>query len=167
VRKLWQSRIREPLIGLLKQGIAPQRLALSVAIGIVVGNMPILGVSTVLCAAIAIGFRLNLPAIQIAQAAMAPVQIVLIIPFVRLGEWMLRAPPQPLTIKAGLALLGQGVGHAIIVLRDAILHAGFAWVVVAPAAIYALFRLLTPMFERAAEQLAARRGAAGALKVMP
>ena len=56
------------------------------AIGVVVGNIPILGVSTILCTAIALGFRLNLAAIQLTQALMAPSQLLLIIPFVLLGE---------------------------------------------------------------------------------
>jgi uncharacterized protein (DUF2062 family) len=150
----WLRRyIRDPLWALLRQGIAPDRLALSVAIGIVVGNVPILGISTLLCTAIALGFRLNLPAIQAAQAAMAPTQILLIIPFVRLGEWLLGAPRQAVSVKAGLALLGQGVGHAVVVLWDAIVHAGIAWCLVAPAAIFLIYRLLKPFFERAGRQV--------------
>lgn len=150
MKKWLYRRIVVPLLALLKQGMSPQRLALCVAIGVVVGNMPILGVSTVLCAAVALAFRLNLPAIQIVQTAMAPTQILLIIPFVRLGEWMLRAPPQAVSIKEGLALLAQGAGHAIAALRDAILHAGFAWMLVAPVAIFVFYKILTPVFERAA-----------------
>lgn len=147
-----RRRILEPLLALLRQGISPSRLALCVAIGVVVGNIPILGVSTLLCTAIALVFRLNLPAIQLVQAAMAPTQILLIIPFVRLGEWILRLPPQPLSIKEGLALLAQGAGHAIVVLWDAILHAGLAWILVAPVAVFLLYKLLTPVFSRAAAQ---------------
>lgn len=139
-------KILAPITGFLKQGMAPDRLAWCVAIGIVVGNIPILGVSSLLCAAIAIGFRLNLPAIQLVQAAMAPSQILLIIPFVRLGEWLLRAPRQALSIDAGMALIAQGAGHAIVVLWDAILHAGFAWLLVAPPAILLLHKILTLLF---------------------
>jgi hypothetical protein len=152
--KNWLNRrVIEPLMALLMQGVAPRRLALCVAIGVVVGNIPILGVSTILCAAIALTFRLNLPAIQIVQAAMAPTQLLLIIPFVRLGEWILRAPPEPVSLKQGMALLSQGAGHAIAVLRDAILHAGVAWILVAPLAVYSLYKLLTPVFVRAAAQV--------------
>ena len=142
----------QPLLGFLRQGIAPDRLALCVAIGVVVGNIPILGVSTILCACIALVFRLNLPAMQLVQALMAPSQIVLIIPFVRVGEWLVRAPRQPLTIKDALAVLAGGIGHAIVVLWDAILHAGLAWCLVAPFATYAIYRALTPVFVRAASQ---------------
>ena len=146
-------RILEPLLALLKQGISPDRLALCVAIGVVVGNIPILGVSTILCAGIALAFRLNLAAIQIVQAAMAPTQLLLMIPFVRLGERILRIPPQPVSIPQATALLAQSAGHAITVLRDAILHAGLAWILVAPLAVYAIHKLLTPVFVRAAAQM--------------
>ena len=63
--KNWlRIKLVDPLFALLRQGIAPNRLALGVAIGIVVGNVPILGVSTVLCGVIALAFRLNLAAIR-------------------------------------------------------------------------------------------------------
>jgi uncharacterized protein (DUF2062 family) len=150
----WLYRnILGPLLALLRQGVSPDRLALCVAIGIVVGNIPILGISTILCAVIALAFRLNLAAIQIVQAAMAPTQLLLIIPFVRLGEWVLRAPPQSVSVSDGLALLSHGVGRAIVVLWDAILHAGFAWVLVAPFAVFLLHKMLTPVFERAAVRI--------------
>ena len=146
-------RILEPLRDLLTQGISPDRLALCVAIGVVVGNIPILGVSTILCAAIALVFRLNLAAIQIVQAAMAPTQLLLIIPFVRLGEWILRVPPEPVSIKQGMALLAQSAGHAIAVLWNAILYAGLAWLLVAPLAVYSIYKLLTPVFARTSARL--------------
>jgi uncharacterized protein (DUF2062 family) len=141
VKKWLHRRLVGPLLALLTQGISPDRLALCVAIGVVVGNIPILGVSTIICTVIALAFRLNLPAIQLVQAAMAPTQILLIIPFVRLGEWIARAPMQPVSIKAALALMSQGLWHTVLVLWEAILHAGMAWA------------LLTPLFERAAAQI--------------
>jgi uncharacterized protein (DUF2062 family) len=151
-----RRRIANPLLALLKQGVSPQRLALCVALGIVIGNMPIMGLSTGLCALIALVFRLNLPAMQLVQALMAPTQLLLIIPYVRLGEWILRAPRQPLSIEAGLALFTQGVGHAVFVLWDAIVHAGFAFLLVAPFATFALYRILVPVFAHAAARFPPR-----------
>jgi hypothetical protein len=102
---------------------------------------------------IALIFRLNLPAIQLVQAAMAPTQLLLLIPFVRLGEWMLRVPPQIVSIEGTFALLSLGIWQAVVLLRDAIFHAAFAWGVTAPLCIYLLQRLLTPVFERMAAQI--------------
>jgi uncharacterized protein (DUF2062 family) len=150
VKNWLRRKILDPLLALLRQGMSPNRLALCVALGIVIGNIPILGVSTLICAAIALVFRLNLPAIQIVQAAMAPTQILLIIPFVRLGEWILRVPPQPVSVQEGLALMAQGVGHAVVTLWNAIVHAGLAWALVAPLAVVFFYKVLTPVFEHAA-----------------
>jgi uncharacterized protein (DUF2062 family) len=151
--KWLNRRLLEPLLTLLRQGVSPRRLALCVAIAIVVGNIPVLGVSTVICTLIALVFRLNLPTIQLVQATMAPTQILLIIPFVRLGEWITQAPPQAVSIKAALGLMSQGVWHAVVVLRDAIFHAGLAWCLIAPLSIYLLYRLLIVVFERMAAQI--------------
>jgi len=153
-------RVWEPLAGLLKQGVSPDQLALSVALGIVVGNIPILGLSTILCALLALALRLNLAAVQLVQAAMAPTQVLLIIPYVRLGEWLLRAPRQPLSIQAGLALLSQGAGHAVVVLWDAIVHAACAFALVGPFATVALYRMFRPVFRGAAARLNPQRIAA-------
>jgi hypothetical protein len=65
----------------------------------------------------------------------------------------LRVPSQPLSLKEGLDLVAQGAGHAIVALWDAILHAGFAWIVVAPIAVFSFYKLLTPLFERVAAQI--------------
>ena len=153
----WLRRyLVDPLMALLTTGVAPRRLALCVALGIVIGNIPILGVSTLLSAALALLLRLNLPAIQLVQGLMAPTQLLLLIPQVRLGEWLLGSPPEPLSIEASLRLLDQGVLHAVDVLWNAIIHAGVAFLLLGPVATLLLYLLLAPMFERAA---AARRAA--------
>jgi uncharacterized protein (DUF2062 family) len=152
--KNWLHRkFLEPLFALLIRGMAPKRLALCISIAMMVGIIPILGVSTMLCTGIAVLLRLNLPAIQLIQAAMAPLQILLIIPFVRLGEWIVQAPTQAITVKAGFALLAEGIWHAVVILKEAIFHAALAWALLAPPAIYLLYRLLTPLLERTAVQL--------------
>lgn len=151
-----QQRLVDPLMAQLRQGISPDRLALCVAIGVVVGNNPILGTSTILCAIIALVFRLNLPAMQLVQAVMAPTQVLLIIPFVRLGETIMRSPHQSLSAEAGLGLMAGGAGNAVPVLRDAVIHGGLAWLLVAPFAVWLTQRSLEPLFRRAARHMAAR-----------
>ena len=155
-------RLFDPILKFLKQGMSPQGLALCVAIGIVIGNIPILGVSTLLCTVIALAFRLNFAAVQLVQAAMAPTQLLLIIPFVRLGEFLLHAPHQVLSIKEGLAIIQRGAGHAVVVLWDAILHAGFAWLLVAPPVTYLFYRVLTHVFTKVAGRLDGRETASAA-----
>ena len=95
---------------------------MSLAFGLGIGIFPVLGVSTILCTIVAIVLRLNLPAIQLVNYLAAPIQLVLIIPFVRVGEHLLGVPPQPLSISEGFKLLANGVINAVVVLWDAIVR---------------------------------------------
>jgi uncharacterized protein (DUF2062 family) len=149
-----RRRILDPILALLRQGITPDRLALSLAFGLGVGIFPVLGVSTIACTVAALALRLNLPAIQLVNYLASPVQLVLIIPFVRVGEAVVGAPPQPLTVSAGLELLAAGVLNAVIVLWDAIVHAAIGWAVIGPFLIYLLYRAFRPLLERAARRMA-------------
>jgi len=69
----------------LRQGITPRRLALTFALGFAIGCMPMMGVTTALCVLVALALRLNFPAIQAANWLAAPLQLLLLVPFVRLG----------------------------------------------------------------------------------
>jgi uncharacterized protein (DUF2062 family) len=72
----------------LRQGISPRRLALTLALGFAIGCIPVVGIPTVLCAGLALALKLNLPAIQAANYVVMPLQVALIVPFVRLGGWL-------------------------------------------------------------------------------
>jgi uncharacterized protein (DUF2062 family) len=150
VRGFLRRRLIEPIIELLRQGVTPDKIALSLAFGLGLGIFPVLGVSTVLCTVAAIALRLNLPAIQLVNYLASPVQLLLIIPFVRVGEHVSNDPPQPLSISAGLKLLATGIVHAVTVLWDAIVHAAIGWIVIGPVLILALYKLFTPLLVYAA-----------------
>jgi len=88
----------------LSQGISPLRLAVTLALGFAVGCIPVIGIPTVLCAGLALALRLNLPAIQVANYAAMPLQLALIVPFVRLGGWLVSTPAHPARSLVPLAL---------------------------------------------------------------
>lgn len=81
----------------LRQGMAPQRLALTLALGFVIGCIPLIGLPTAVCAVVALTFRLNQPAIQAANYIAMPFQLVFMVPLVRLGAKLTPrlAPPGP------------------------------------------------------------------------
>jgi uncharacterized protein (DUF2062 family) len=66
------KRIREKMIGFLKQGITPRDLSLAVALGIMLGTFPVIGSTTLLCIAASVVLRLNLPAIQSVNWLVSP-----------------------------------------------------------------------------------------------
>ena len=72
--------------GWLKQGISPKTLALSIAFGFVLGVFPVLGVPTLLCGLAAVVLRLNMPALQLVNYLVYPLQIALLWPFSRFGD---------------------------------------------------------------------------------
>jgi len=153
MRNFFRQRVIDPLLGRLKQGLSPRELALCLALGAGVGVFPVLGVSTPLLTFIAFARRLNLAAIQLVSYLMSPIQLALIIPFVRAGEWVIGAPRQPLTVEEGLRILADGVWQAIVILRDAILHASLGWLLIGPPVIYILYRSLIPVLEHTAQRL--------------
>jgi uncharacterized protein (DUF2062 family) len=71
---------------LLKQGLGPKELAVSISVAILFGVFPIYGTTTIILAFLAIRMRLNMPIMMAVSYLLTPVQILLIIPFVRLGE---------------------------------------------------------------------------------
>jgi len=144
----FQRRAVAPLLQLLRQGVTPERLALSVALGAIVAVIPVLGVSTVICAALALWLRLNMPAIQLVNYVLTPAQLLLIIPFLRFGERIAGAPRYPVTLESGLALLSHGILNAVRILWDAILHATLGWVVFAPLSAAALYLVFRHVFRR-------------------
>lgn len=160
-RGVWRRRVVRPLLGVLRQGLTPARLAASVAVGVVVSVFPVLGTTTALCTAIALLARLNLVAMQAANYAAFPLQVLLLVPFLRLGERALGAPRAPLGATAIVAAFERGLGHALRTLSTALGHAVVGWAVVAVPAALLLYVLLRPLAGRVAARLAAGRGAEG------
>jgi uncharacterized protein (DUF2062 family) len=139
-----QRRLIAPLLALMRQGVTSEKLALSLSLGTAIGLIPIVGVSTALCAVMAVFLKLNMPAIQLVNYLLTPLQLILIIPLLRLGEFLVNAPRFPVTLESALALLSHGVINAVRVLSTAIVHATFAWLVLAPLVALVLYRVLEP-----------------------
>jgi len=153
MREFLQRRLVAPLMALLRQGVTPRELALCLALGTTIGLIPVLGVSTALCALVAMLLKLNMPAIQLVNYLLTPLQLVLIIPLLRFGEHLVGAPRFPVTLESGMALLSEGVIDAIRILATAIAHATLAWLVIAPLLTFVLFRGLEPVFRHLRQEI--------------
>jgi uncharacterized protein (DUF2062 family) len=145
MRKSLQS-IKQNAAVWLRQGISPRRLALTLALGFAIGCIPVVGIPTLVCAALALALRLNLPAIQAANYVVMPLQVILIVPFVRLGGWLVPSASrqtvgaQALLHSSPLALvtqLGGMAGQALL-----------AWLLIAIPAVALITFALTPVLRR-------------------
>lgn len=136
----------------LRRGISPRRLALTLALGFAFGCLPVVGLPTVLCAGVALAFRLNQPAIQAANYAAMPLQVALVLPFARFGAKLipmgpsparnlatvLHSPAQLLALSPQLARqLGGMAGQALL-----------AWLLIAVPVVVLLTLTLTPVLRR-------------------
>ena len=145
----WLSKkILSPLKAQLTQGATPHQLALSCALGVSIGLIPILGSATVICVFVAVALRLNQVATQVANYSMAALQIVMVPVFVSWGRWIVGAPPvsidpRELTARASadfVAFLGEfGVMG---------LQAILAWTLTIPFAAAAVYFLTRGVFVR-------------------
>lgn len=125
----------------LRQGISPRRLALTLALGFAIGCIPVVGIPTFVCAALAIALRLNLPAIQAANYVVMPLQLILIVPFVRLGGWLL--PFRPRQAANASVLLHATPLHLLEQLGSLAGQALFGWLFIAIPAVALLTFSLT------------------------
>jgi len=143
-----QRRMVRPIIELLKQGVTPEKMALSLALGAAFGVFPALGWTTSLCAIVALAFRLNLPAIQIVNYFMYPVQIALLLPFFRLGEKLFRAPHLPISVSQIYGMIHASVWGAIKLLWTTTWHAIVVWLLLAPLFVAGVYVILVPLLRR-------------------
>jgi uncharacterized protein (DUF2062 family) len=144
----FHRKLVRPILDLLRQGVTPEKIALSMALGAALGVFPALGWTTALCAIAAIVLRLNLPAIQIVNYLMYPAQIVLLVPFFRLGEKLFRAPHLAVSAPQIYGMIHASAWNAIKLLWTTTWHAMVAWGRIAPVFVGLMYVILTPVLRR-------------------
>jgi uncharacterized protein (DUF2062 family) len=150
----WQRRVVAPILAQLRQGITPQKVALTLALGAVLGIFPILGATTLLCAVAGIWLRLNQPAIQLVNYLVYPVQLALLIPFYRAGERLFGAEPVPIVDVPGLvARFGESPLQFLLDYGMVGLYGIAVWGLVALPLAALLYAMLRPILERARSRL--------------
>jgi len=148
-------RLISPILDLLQQGVTPEKLALSLALGVVLGVFPAVGWTTALCALAALIFRLNIPAIQMINYFMYPAQIALLLPFFRLGEKVFRAPHLPISIPHIYRMAHADLWGAVKFLWSTTWHAMVVWFVLAPLSTVLVYYVFVPVFRHVARRLGA------------
>ena len=96
IREFCRCRIMRPLLRQLRGGVTPRRLAWSLALGMVIGINPSIGITTLLVIVIAWAFGLNQIASQIGTHAVTPIHLLLFVPFIELGVHLFHTSRLPL-----------------------------------------------------------------------
>ena len=153
----WQRRIAGPVRQQLTQGITPDKIALTLALGFTLGIFPILGSGFLLCGLAAGALRLNQPIIQGTGTLAYPLQLAFLLPFYRAGEALFGVPPIPLSISE---LLSRFFENIPVFLKDygmTGVRGIFVWSLMAPAVLAALYFCLRPLLRRMAAGMESRR----------
>ena len=127
LRATLYRKLIQPFLDLLKQGVTPEKIALTVALGIMLGVTPVIGSTTMLCTLAAVLLRLNLPAILLVNGAVYPLQLMLLVPFLRAGAWMFRVDGPKISMGEIFNLIRANVWQAIGTLWIATMHALMFW----------------------------------------
>ena len=141
------------LLGGLKASLgrlSSEDAAIVLALGVVFGTLPIYGLGTILCALASIAFGVNLPALQLSNQLATPLQLAMLVPFVKVGSLL-----------AGSRL--RGAGHSLPLgwnLGAFALQAVVGWLVLClPLGLLAHFLFTSLLRSQSARQLFQRQAA--------
>lgn len=149
----WQRRVRGPLLALLSQGLTPDKLALMLGIGSVCSLFPFLGFTSLLNLLVGLWLRLNQPLLQTLNQLLGPVQLVMIVVYVRLGEWMWRAEESRFTVAAMVQTFREASALEFLSRFGwAGIHAATAWALTSPVLLAAVYFLSRPILRRMASK---------------
>jgi uncharacterized protein (DUF2062 family) len=137
-----------PLIKAVKAGISIERLAVSLALGITIGLIPLYGFTTLIVSCTALSLRLNFVAMQVAHYIVQPLQIALLVPFLKLGEAILKSSDISFSVKQYIHLFRTdfwGTMHELWLVN---LSAVVIWMIIAIPLFILLYYSLKYLFTR-------------------
>jgi uncharacterized protein (DUF2062 family) len=149
---LIKARIIDPIVGQLTQGLSPERIAMTIAVGLCLGIIPVIGVTTILCFLAAWSLRLNQPIIQLINWSSAALQLLLIIPFIRLGEAIFQTPPMTQSLEDLVTMAKSDAAGTMQKLGVTVGHAVVAWLIAVPFLIAAVYFASRPLLRRLARR---------------
>ncbi len=142
-----------PILALLRMGATPRSLAWSIAAGVLIGINPVVGSTTLISLAVTFRFRLNMVATQIANHAMFPLELALLIPFIRLGSRVFHTAAMPLAPRLFVLQARSAPLTLTYNLWMWVWHAFVLWAAMAVVAAPLLALALTELLERVQERI--------------
>jgi uncharacterized protein (DUF2062 family) len=156
----WRRRTLDIVGAQLRQGVTADKIALTLAIGLIFGLFPIFGTTSALCVLAALWLKLNQPIIQLVNWLAAPLQLPGIFFFVRIGEWLTRSPPVQFSINGLLQQFRASPLQFMRLFGMTGVRAVLAWLLIAPAIAAVVYIALRPPLRRLARLRSAKPGSA-------
>jgi uncharacterized protein (DUF2062 family) len=153
LRETLPRRWTRLLVNELRLGLTPHEIALTFAVGLCLSVPPVLGTTTILCAVAAVALRLNQPLIQAVNFLAYPLQLALLVPFLRAGEWLFREPRTPLSPARIVAMARADLPGTIASLWTVSWHGAVVWAVASLPAGLLIYLAVKPAIGRLAARL--------------
>lgn len=159
----WRRRLLAPIVALFSHGITPDQVALTLAVGTACSLFPFLGFTSLLNLGVGLWLRMNQPIMQALNQVLAPLHLVMIVVYVRLGEWLWRMQDDRFTVSEMVRVFREAsLGDFLHRFGWAGVHAFTAWALTTPLLIAALYYGLRPALRRLARGRAITPTGAGA-----
>jgi len=113
-----------------------------------------MGTTTLVCGAAALLFGLSLPATQLINYFVYPLQLALIVPFIRAGELLLHSKRTSLSLAQMIALFQRNHLEGLHILWRFAVQGVVAWLVFAPLLFAAVYGIALPPIARLARSMA-------------
>ena len=120
-----------PYRTILKEGVPIEKLISSISVGTVSGLFPLIGLTSVVCFFLTIARKQNAVIAQTINWLLTPVQLLLIIPFMRLGATLLMREPIKITLKEIINAFSEGVLHGFATVGILHVYAILSWAIIA------------------------------------
>lgn len=144
----FDKKLFHPFKALLNEGITPHKLALCLVFGTAFGIIPVIGVTTALCIIIAFILKLNKPAIILINFFVYPLQLLLLIPFIKIGEWLFDLGQSQLTISSVINIFKNEWFNAFSEIGSYILSGTIAWLIIMLPVSFIIYYVSKPVFEK-------------------
>jgi len=132
--------------GLLKQGLTPRELALSISIAGLIGVFPIYGTTTFVLAFLALRLKLNMPIMIAVSYVLTPAQILLIIPFARVGEFLFGFETLGMDMESMQNAYADGILEVFSQYSGRLVLAVGGWVIIAAPVAVLIYIVLFQVF---------------------
>ncbi len=145
-RKLYTSHVLIPVSKIRNQGISSEALALSISIGIIGGAFPLIGFASYICLFLTLVFKQNIIIVQVANWLSYPIQILLLIPFMKLGNAIFGSGELTITIHQVVVAFQSGLMHGVKLIGIFSLYGVIAWAVIALPTLFILYTFFLLLF---------------------
>ena len=144
----FKRKLINPLLAVLKAGITPEKLSLTVALGAIIGLIPAFGVTTIIGASVAARFRLNSPILLLISYFVNPIQILIAIPLVKLGIFLFGGTPLRYSLAQIMEMFRKDWLETVNQLWVANLLGIAAWALLAIPLGFGVYFLTLPVFRK-------------------